>query len=320
MTLVFIHAGGASGMPGIKRVGNWVFLLGLASGISLAHAEELLPAIGTEPSMVTAAEEENGPEHGKINTPDASPVDPGHFEIESFYAYTRSTRYWDNSGGSHTRGLAREQAVGLAITIGVVDNVDVAIGGSYLWVKDNENDFDEGDAVFGPHSGHDWGDVDVSVRYRFFTSTDHSLELAYIGGFTLPAGSSSSEDEIGTSQEFWSFNQTLVAGKDWGKWTANADLGYALPFGDEREHARGSFNADIAVGYQLLSWLQPEVELNYCLDFYAVEEDQQVLAATVGLVMPINDRLRVNAGVQQGLWGQNTDKATSLFAAVKLAF
>jgi hypothetical protein len=74
------------------------------------------------------------------------------------------------------------------------------------------------------------------------------------------------------------------------------------------------------VGYQILPWLQPEVELNYSRDFLANGNDQEVVATTVGLVMPVNERIRVNTGVQQGLWGRNSDKATSLYAAVKLAF
>jgi hypothetical protein len=160
----------------------------------------------------------------------------------------------------------------------------------------------------------------LSGRYRFHVDKEHSLELAYIGGVTLPTGSSSSRDEIGTSQEFWSFNQTLAASKDWGKWTANAAVGYALPLGDKRENARGTFNVDVAVGYQLLPWLQPEIELNYGHDYFIEDADQQMLATTIGLIMPINELVRVNTGVQQSLWGRDTDKATTLFVAVKLAF
>lgn len=262
--------------------------------------------------------DEAGPEHGKINTPDASPVDPGHVEIESSFAHTQAKRYWDRSGNSRDRGRAREQVLRLAATVGVVENFDIAAGGCYVWLKDADNDFDPDDGVFGPDRGHDLGDIELSGRYRFFEG--HGLELAYIGGVTLPAGSSSSRDEIGTGQEFWSFNQTLATSKNWGKWTANAAVGYALPLGGKRENARGTFNADAAVGYQVLPWFQPEIELNYCHDFLATEEDSEVVAATIGLVMPINEELRVNAGVQQGLWGQNADKATTLILAVKLAF
>jgi len=293
-----------------------IALLGFFSWISVATAGEVVSVNGAAPVV----EEEAGPEHGKINTADASPVDPGHFEIESSIASTHANRFWGNSGKSHARGQAQELVLGLSATVGVMADVDVAVSGSYAWLKDGENDFDPEDGVFGPKRGHDLGDLDISGRYRFFESKEQSLELAYIGGVTIPTGSSSDGEEIGTSQEFWSFNQTLVASKDWGQWTANAAVGYALPLGEKREGERGTFTADAAVGYQLLPWLQPEVELNFGHDFHTSEDDREVLAATAGLVMPFNDRIRVNVGVQQGLWGRNTDKTTCLFAALKLAF
>jgi hypothetical protein len=299
-----------------RRNCSGVVLLGLLTWIPGVHAEET----GSASAVVQETGEDAGPEHGKINTPDASPVDPGHFEIESSYAYLHSKRFWNNSGNTHTRGLLREQSLGLTVTAGVIENFDVAVGGSYVWVKDKDNDFDPDDAELGPQNGHDFGDLEMSGRYRFFESKEQSLSLAYIGGFTIATGSSSSREEIGTSQEFSSFNQTLVASKDWGKWTANADVGYALPFGDKRENARGTFNADVAVGYQYRPWLQPVIELNYGHDFLSDENDAQVLAITAGLVMPINERLRVNLGVQQGVWGRNNDKETTLSVAVKLAF
>ena len=291
-------------------------LLGLTLWVPAVSAQEVVSPNGT----TVVVEEEAGPEHGKINTADASPVDPGHFEIESSLVATHANRFWGSTGTSHARGQARELALGLAATAGVVADVDVAVSGGYVWLKDEDNDFDPDDGVFGPERGHDWGDLDLSGRYRFFASEEYGLELAYIGGVTIPTGSSASRGEIGTSQEFWSFNQTLAASKDWGKWTANAAIGYALPLGEKREGERGTFAVDAAVGYQFLPWLQPEVELNYARDFHASEDDQEVLAATVGLVMPLNDRLRVNSGVQQGLWGKNADKATCLLLAVKLAF
>jgi len=298
-----------------------VISLGMLCCISASHAEDAsAPKLALSDQAPAVSDEKGEPEHGKINTLDASPVDPGHFEIESSYSYTQSKHFRDNAGDVHYRGLAREQTLGLSVTVGVIENVDMAVSSSYRWLKDNENDFDKDDGVFGPETGHGLGDLNISGRYRFFESKEHGLSLAYIGGFTLPTGNSSSVKEIGTSQEFWSFNQALVATKDWGKWTANVDVRYALPFGDKRENARGTLNSDIAVGYQVLPWLQPEVELNYSRNFLTNDNDQEVIATTVGLVMPINERIRLNTGVQQGLWGRNTDKATSLYAAVKLAF
>lgn len=290
-------------MTPIKTTMTVVCLLGLS----------LTPRIG-------ATAEEIGIEHGKINTADASPVEPGHFEIEPSFLATRAERYWDNSGHVHGRGLNREHALSVSATAGLVDNLDVNISAGYSWLKDNENDFDGDDDLMGPFRGDDFTDVKVSGRYRFYQDDEQHLELAYIAGLTIPTGSSSDQDQIGTSQEFWSFHQTLVLTKDWGRWTLNGDLGYALPIGNKREKARGTWNGDLAVGYQVLPWLQPEVELNYSHDLVEGADDAQVLAVTAGLVMPINESLRVNVGVQQGLWGENADKATTFVAAAKFAF
>ena len=61
-------------------------------------------------------------------------------------------------------------------------------------------------------------------------------------------------------------------------------------------------------GIRFLSWLQPEVELNYARDFVDEGDAAEILSVTAGLVMPTNDLLRVNLGVQQGLWGWNSDQ------------
>ena len=291
-------------------------LLGLAMWNSVVFAAEATPSSG----VVSEVAEDVVPEHGKLNTADASPVDPGHLELEASYAFTHSGHFWDNDGVSTARAQTRQQVLGLTATFGVLADVDMAVSGSYVWLEDKDNDFDPGDGELGPEQGRGLGDLAISGRYRFYASKEQHLAMAYIAGVTVPTGSSSSRDAIGTSQEFWSFNQTLVANKDWGKWTANVDVGYALPWGEKSDRARGTFRADGAVGYQILPWLQPEIELNYSHGFFVVDNDKEVVAVTAGLVMPLTDRLRVNTGVQQGLWGRNADNATCLYAAVKVAF
>ncbi len=282
-----------------------------------AEAQEDAPSPAADP--LTAASEEAGPEHGKINSPDASPVDPGQFEVEATYVYGSANRAWDSHGDGVSRGFASERAGGLSLTAGVADNLDVAVSSGYKWLRDKDNDYD-GDGNPGPMAGEGAGDLDVSARYRFIQNEAYHLDVAYIGGFTIPTGTRNGEAHLGASQEFWSFNQTVVASKDWGRWTANIDAGFSLPIGDRKGAARGTFNADLASGYQLLPWLQPELELNYCHDFVSAADDSEVLAVTAGMVMPINQHLRVNAGIQQAFWGSNTDKTTVFSVAAKVAF
>lgn len=150
-----------------------IALLGILSWTPIVYAEEVISVSDAAP----VTEEEAGLEHGKINTPDASPVDPGHFEVESAYSYTHSKRFWNNNGDVHTRGLAREQSLSLSVAAGVIENFDVAVSGNYVWLKDKENDFDENDAVLGPESGHNFGDLDLSGRYRFLKAKNTAWNL-----------------------------------------------------------------------------------------------------------------------------------------------
>ena len=171
-----------------------------------------------------------------------------------------------------------------------------------------------------PSTGRGFTGMKVSGRYRFYSNEKRRLEIAYMAGMTIPTGSGSGQNDIGVSQEFWSLEQAVVINKDWERWTINGDIGFSLPMGNKRENARGSLSIDLALGYQIVPWLQPELELNYSHDYLADADHAQMLAMTAGLVMPINETLYVNIGVQQGVWGKNADKATSLCAAVKFAF
>ncbi len=267
-----------------------------------------LPCLAAEPVPV----DEPAPEHGKLATADASPVDPGYLEVEAGYSYTRASRAWDNSGDAHSRGRTEEHAPSLALTLGVVDNLDVNLSAGYLRLDDADSD--------GPTSGNGFGDLGLGGRYRFLNLEAEHLEMAWISGLTVPTGNDADNHDLGTSQEFWSWDNALAVSKDWGRWTANVAAGYSLPFGGKRRDARGTLTADAALGYQLFSWLQPEMELNYGHDLVAAGADSDCLAVTAGLVMPVTGRMRVNLGVQQGVWGRNADQATSLLCSVKVAF
>ena len=269
-------------------------------------------AMADEASLPGATESRLAIEHAKLNTADASPVEPGHFELETGYAWTRDRHAWDGDGDVHRRGLARDQAAGLALTVGLLTNVDVNIGLDYLWLRDDDN--------VAPTTGEGIGDLSFGGRYRFFTSEQYGIEAAWISGFTAPTGKKGNDDELGTSQEFWSWDNSLVLTKDWERWTINAEVGWSQPFGVKRGDDRGTLIANLAAGYQLLRWLQPEAELNYSRAFDHGEADESALDVTAGLVMPLNDCLRVNLGLQQAVWGENTEKITTALLAVKAGF
>ena len=82
----------------------------------------------------------------------------------------------------------------------------------------------------------------------------------------------------------------------------------------------GLLVCNVAVGYQALPWLQPELELNYQHEIETGEQrDEQVLWATAALVLPL-DPVRVVVGARFPVLVLDTSAGPMATAAVKLAF
>ena len=68
---------------------------------------------------------------------------------------------------------------------------------------------------------------------------------------------------------------------------------------------------NFAVGYQILKWLQPEAELIYDHDFGEHGQTANLVSVVLGFVMPVNDHVRFETGVQQDVLGSNKSQTTS---------
>ena len=274
-------------------------------------------ARGEEPSAEPERAEEAGPEHGKINTSDASPVGAHVFEVEASYGPS-----WSLRGGGDFDRSARGAVypLGLSVTYGIVDDVDVNVSLGYATVYDSAYSGDDSHPV-GPAHGHGFTDTTAGLRWRFLSRPDWGLDLAVISDFVLPTGADAAPDRVGLSQVYWSFENALVVSKDFGPLTANAELGYSLPFGSERGDERGTLFANLAGGWQVLPWLQPEVELNYEHSYEASSTpDADLLYLTGGVVAPFGKGYRVAAGAQYAVWGRHTGQSVTGTVAFKWAF
>ncbi|HEY3321809.1 MAG TPA: transporter [Planctomycetota bacterium] len=270
------------------------------------------------PTTKRESNDEVGPEHGKLNTDDPSVIGPQHVQLEFLYAFSIANRAFDNSRGTRRRGTAATHLPAVLFTVGVVPDLDLRLHADYHDVHDNRFEFKPG--VRGPESGNNIGDTALNARYRFLNREALGLEVAYVAGATAPTGSRSRSRELGSGQGFWSVEQELVATKDWGRWTTNAEMGYSQPINARRTDPRGALTANLATGFQVLKWLQPEVELNYRNITVRRGSGAEVLAATAGLVMPLNQGLRIMAGVQQALTGRNQDQVTRGQLSIQLSW
>ncbi|MFC1641977.1 hypothetical protein ACFL5O_04710 [Myxococcota bacterium] len=266
----------------------------------------ILPALVAE-----AAADEWASEHGKVNTADATPVGARVLELELSYAPSWA---WRRGWGSFEDSpAAYEHMLGLSATWGPTDDLDLSLKSGYGFVHEAS----EGDHP-GIEDGHGHGDAAISARYRFYSTKE--LDLAAITGFVLPTGADASPGEqLGISQAHFSWDGAVVASSDAGAATANLELGLEVPMGSGRKDLRGVGLANLAGGYHIATWLQPEVELNY-QHIFADGPDADLLAATLGVVVPWGAGHRLTAGLQQAVWGHGIPAFTAASMAYKAAF
>lgn len=289
----------------------WLSLLAtLAPGPRPALAED---------AALPRVEGSAGPEHGKLNTSDASPVGARTLEVEASYGPSWNLRGrggFDRSRRGYTHGL------GLAATYGIVDDLDLSMEAGFATLYDSAYDHD-GDESRPPEPAHGLGLTDTTVggRWRFLDLKNAGLEVAYLSDLVLPTGARASASRPGLTQLFWSFENALVVSKDWGRLTANAELGFSLPFGPDRGDERGTLFANLAGGWQALPWLQPTLELNYERSYEAsAAPDAQLLCVTGGIIAPFGDGYRLSLGAQYAAWGRHTGQFVNGILAFKAAF
>jgi len=302
---------------------SWnILLIILIGGIGCAsaHEEKSSPKAAAReqsPSSVNAASGAGTSraivhcEHSKLNTQDADPLGEGTWQLQFNFGYSRSTRQWNPSWKEERRDHSYGWSNQEVLTYGVSDEFDLGIGLGYAGLGDDST---------GLKSGHGLSDLAISGKWRFLEKEVWGVALAYLPTLTLPSGEASVTDRLGPSQEFWSLDTRVAVVKDWSeRWSANFDIGYVVVFGNEGND-RGSFSANGAVGYHLLPWLQPEVEMNYSHDFIHDDRGADLIAITMGAVMPVSDRACARAGVQRGLAGRNADQTTAILLSVDMNF
>lgn len=275
----------------------------LALVVALAPAA----AVGLEPGESAAS---LVPEHGKALTADATPVDPGVVEVEFGYAPTWC--FHRPSAGDHRD--EQTHAFVAALTFGAAPHLDVRFSGGFGAVVETGALPSPGGARAGAQLGAGLVDAVLGARFRFLHLPRQGLDVAVVAETALPTGTPRVTPQLSLTQEFWSARGALVATQDFGALSASAEVAYALPVFSAG--AAALVQANLAVGYQVLSWLQPELELN----FQAVPgEEAGVLFATAGVVAPFGANERLVAAVQQPVWPSSSAYVTAAVLAFKTA-
>lgn len=248
-------------------------------------------------------------EQSKVNTEDAGPVTFGESECEFGYGFLTSRRQFTDNANRTARGRLREHTYTMSIAMGIHERAELNIGLGYADLFDKDND--------GPTHGHGWSDLEIGSKLLLFHSDENELTISYAPSVRIPSGRQSTNERLGPGETSTQVSQRMIISKNWGRWNLNLDSGYGLLIGN-RQGERGSWDSNIALGYQMLSWLQPICELNYSHDFVRSGNDADSFALTYGLILPFHERIRLDAGFQHVVTGRNTDKATAASVAVTI--
>jgi hypothetical protein len=247
------------------------------------------------------------PDHGKMATEEATPVGDGAVEIEAAYNPTFTNR---GTGGFERSADGRTHALSLGVFYGVSEHLDVKVSAG---VADT---FDAASAD-GPRRGSGVTDLVFGSRWRFHVDADRALDLTLATTVVAPSGREEESDALGLTQGFWSLRNALVASKDWGRTTANAELALTLPVSSGAGDLKGCVSANLAFGHAV-GWFQPLAEVNYEAARDGVT--QQRLALTAGVNMTSRTAKRILVGVQHSVWGRNVAQSTVGLVAMKTAF
>ena len=248
-------------------------------------------------------------DHGKAFTGDATPVEPGHVEIELAYAPA-----WWATAGAVDRQAGEQHPVVAALGIGLLRDLDLRLAVGWTMVHAQPV------APGAPVHGAGLADAAMAVRWRFLSLADPAIDLAVTAAVTVPTGTRTTPEQLGTSRESWSVGGALLASADWGRLTAGAELGFSAAIAPRASNDAGLLVCNLAVGYQLFPWLQPELELNYQHEVELGEErDERVLWATAALVIPV-DGVRLLVGGRVPVWSRDNASGPMATASVKLAF
>lgn len=247
-------------------------------------------------------------EQTKVSTDDPGTVAVGEWELELTAGLARAGSAFDNEWAAQGRGHARATELGVGLTTGLTDTLDLGISTGWAWLRDEEEE---------PESGDGPTDLSVGMKWNF---VQEPLAGALTLGITAPTGEESHEGNLGPGEPFWSAGTSLVLARDLSaRTTGNLEVWGTVPFGEGRGQARGSCGVNAAAGYQATDLIQPEVELNWGHEF-ANGPDADEVAATLGLVLTPDGGPVLSLGVQRVVTGRNADRATSLLAAATWAF
>jgi hypothetical protein len=250
------------------------------------------------------AQESFEPEFAKLNTSDASALDPGDWEIAFGYDFVRSTRFFDAEGEAQDGKGSTERSLGFGLTAGLLNGFDFTLG---VGLAANDTPGED------PAVGSGMTDLELAVRWK--AASGENWAFALLPSVVLPTGSGPNDEDAGVTQDFTSLGLSAVVQAASGRIPLNFEAGYSIGVGDEAEGYNGTLILNAAAGWHAAPSFLPIVEVNYTRDQFEGVDASQAIALSAGLFIPTENAGRFQVGVDHIVWGRDAGIGTGLHLA-----
>lgn len=253
-------------------------------------------------------------EPAKLATADAMPLDPGAMEVALGLGWSRAASVYDQHGDAQDRGgdLTR-RGLTMGFNAGLYKDLDAGVSIGWSRIRDDAAD---------PSSGSGPTDLGLGAKWRIWQrdTGESSWATALLPSVAVPMGrGQDAGDDIPTASRFWTAGLAAACSGHIGRLALNADVGFVCACGSDEDRAgyRGNTTADVAVGYQMTATIQPELDLSWSRDRVEEGTAPRSLTLTAGAEIGLAHG-RLGLGVQRVIDGVQTDRSTTLLAALTI--
>jgi hypothetical protein len=184
----------------------------------------------------------------------------------------------------HTTGADNEIDLGIALTTGLLSNLDLALGAGYTILAAEEGSTEKG-----------FGDLELAAKWNFIEEKESLPGLALKVGVTLPTG----DDEKGLGSGGYDTSANLIAGKAVGPVNLHLNLGYTRIVKAAEGEKKNVYSASLAGAWDIVESWAFVGEVLY--ESPGADGEDPPVAVTAGLVWEIADNFSIDVGARAGL-------------------
>lgn len=252
------------------------------------------------------------------NDTDTTPGGGGSFSFS--YLVSTARRGFDLSGSRQDLGLKRtsELLVG-AVSLGLTDDIDLTLQGSFSRLADlYPNVSNPSSDAFGSVRGAGFSNASAVARWRFFEDGG-GRSAALTAGPMIQAELVPGDHTYDRAPSFTAWQQSLILRQDLDPISIDLELFGNFPVsGNSTSFSQYGFN--LGVGFDVIDWLLPIVELNYARVLPAGDTAAESLSASLGFLYKPAPDASLNVGVQRTLSGRNIEDTTTYLVGGSINF